>query len=110
MRRARFASSSSLSGRGRSFGRGSIRGCSSSKFPAFFGWCLIHWLAHSGAAFLSATRHLVNSGPCTSLGLVFGGAARFISLFDMFGLAFLFVAVLRFTASWHGQFPPATKW
>jgi len=53
------------------------------------------------ARFLSAMMHRIHSGPGAPFGFLRGNAAALITLFDVLGLAFLFVSVLRLFASWH---------
>jgi hypothetical protein len=57
----------------------------------------------AGAALLPAVGFLVHGGPGPSLGLVFGDAALFVALLDVFGHPLLLAGVIRFVSTGHGN-------
>jgi hypothetical protein len=62
---------------------------------------LVHFLPSSRAAFLSTSGHGINRRPGASLCFLLRHSLLFVSLFNMLGLAFLFICVSTFIPSWH---------
>jgi hypothetical protein len=53
------------------------------------------------AGLLAAMMNCINGGPGTTFGFVFRYATLLVTLFDVTGLAFLFVCVFVLVTSWH---------
>src|SRR5439155_1350964 len=68
---------------------------------AFAGRTFVGFLTAAGPFFLSAAAHFVDGSPRAPFGYAGTGAAFFVTLRDMFGLAFLFPRITRFGSAWH---------
>jgi hypothetical protein len=82
----------------------SFPGCGGQS-AAFSRRSVIFIFASARAAFFSAAGHFVDCGPGAPTRFLRANAARFISFFDMFGLALLFVRVARFVSLRHNIDP-----
>jgi hypothetical protein len=63
----------------------------------------VDFFAASRAAFFSTAGHFIDGRPRATLGFFAAQAARFITFFDVSGLAFLFAGIAGFVAFGHGR-------
>ena len=64
---------------------------------------MVFGLAASGTTLLAAVGFLVDGGPSSALGFIFGDAALFVTLFDMLGHPLLLAGITRFVSTGHGN-------
>jgi hypothetical protein len=79
-------------------------GGATADFSAFARGTFVDGLASARTAFFAAAGYFIDGRPSASLGFAALEAARFITFFDVFGLAFLFARITGFITLWHNGF------